>query len=86
MTTKQTHIIFGILLALACSLTVHTAFQGVEETMPNNQPHNVDMPLPQNLSTSTSKLIYHTKMVVQESLIVTRESLNAILDVAIKTL
>ncbi len=38
------------------------------------------------LPSSASRLIFHTKMVVEESLIITKESLNTIIDAAIEIL
>ena len=86
MTSKQTHLVFAIMLTLACSLTVHTAFQGVDRKATSEQSTSVSTKPSKGLSSSASRLIFHTKMVVEESLIITKESLNAIIDTALEIL
>lgn len=86
MTSKQTHITFSVLMALVFSLIVHASFQGVEPMKSPIKVQNTNRQSHTDLSTSASKLIFHTKMVVHESLILTKESLNTILDTVIETL
>lgn len=86
MTSKHTHLIFAIVLTLTCSLTVHTAFQGADRRAYSKTLASESNSQSECLSNSASRLIFHTKMVVKQSLIITKESLNTVIDAAIEVL
>ena len=77
---------FALLILLAASVTTYTAFKGKAN---NSQAINSSTTTKNNvimLSKSMSNLIYHTKMVVSESLNISKSSINVVLDSTIETL
>ena len=84
MTTNQTHLSFALLILLAASITTYTAFEG--KAADNASIESTTKSDAIALSQSMSSLIYHSKMVVSESLKVSKNSINLILDNTIETL
>jgi len=84
---NRAYLVVTIIVTIAVNVAVSnlTRSQSKKDCTISTQSHDQPKDLRQ-LSSSASRLIYHSKMIVAESIVVTKHSINLILDSAIKAL